>query len=61
MVDLSKGSRDPEEQRSAAAIRQFYNLPVDATEEQLKEAQHKGRIEALNGLGLAEVRLKRKY
>lgn len=36
----------------AAAMRKLYGLPEDATEEEVKEAQRTGRIEALAKLGL---------
>lgn len=36
----------------ATALRKLYNLPADATEDQLREAQRSGRVEELEKLGL---------
>lgn len=39
--------------RAATALRQLYNLPADATEDELKEAQRAGRVAELEKLGLS--------
>lgn len=49
---MGTSSQGPEEFELATAMRTFYHLPEDATEDELKEAQRAGRIEALTKLGL---------
>ncbi len=51
-INMETPSQGPKEFDLATTMREFYNLPKDATEDELKEAQRAGRIEELAKLGL---------